>query len=300
MPLTMRDKPRFLVLMATENGQAFLNQQLKSVLGQRGVEVTLKVSDSCSTDSTFRILETFAQEHPNIELRYDAKSRARAEGLLDLVYGAEADDYDFIALADQKDVWHPDKLLAASRRISANTSRPELYYCGVREIDERGRTIGLGKEGARDCAAHPASLLLVRNWAPACTMVMNGALVKLLRSFSTRSPGRSCATWIHAVALYCGGFVYADLAHRYASARILPGEQAVPAEPPEAYTQMAGELLRGYAEEMLPETARLVSDVARRRQSIAARLRLRRNKDIVALSKEATRRLRRALLFNRI
>ena len=53
---------RVLVLMATHNGQEHLAEQLDSILGQEGVEVSLRISDDCSTDNTFRILETYASE----------------------------------------------------------------------------------------------------------------------------------------------------------------------------------------------------------------------------------------------
>lgn len=291
-------KPRILVLMTTHNGQAFLNQQLKSILGQRDVEVTLRVSDDCSTDNTYRILETFAAEHPNMELRYTGQNKGVDRNFMDLVYTAEADEYDYFAFADQDDVWHPRKLSIAAQHISANTSRPELYCADVRDIDERGKTIGFEYQPYRVCAEHPASLLLVRNWGLGCTMLMNGALVKLLRAHPVYDFGRRYDAWVHAVCLYCDGLVFSDLGHSYVKKRIV-GQKPSVEETPAQRTTMAVALLREYTDDMPSRTRVLVEDVANRQQSLAARIRLWRNGDIVAPTRWGTTRLRWKVLFNR-
>lgn len=172
---------RVLVLMATYNGQEHLAEQLDSILSQEGVEVFVRVSDDCSTDNTFRILETYASEHDNIEIIYNSTHQGKTRTIMQLVYDAPVEAYDYIALANQDDIWLSGKLAAGTDHISANTSRPELYYAGSVCIDARGRVIGDEFDGYEVCASHPGSLLLVRNWALGCTMLMNGALVKLLQ-----------------------------------------------------------------------------------------------------------------------
>lgn len=291
--------PRILVLMGARDGQAYLNQQLKSILAQQGVEVAVRACDDGSSDSTYRILETFAQDHPNIQPRYHAEPAGAWATLSELVQSAEADDFDYFAFSDQKDAWHAGKLAAAVRHISSNTSRPELYYANVRDIDERGQTIGLGQTGVQELAEHPESLLVVPNWAPGCTMVMNRALVKLLRAHPTDEVGRPYEAWVHATALYCGGFVYADHARHVASRRTVPGlfERE---RPDSGFSRMAGALVLAYPDDLTDEAAPLVHDVAEMGTNLAARLRLSRRKGIVAESPAATRALRRALLLNRL
>lgn len=219
---------RVLVLMATYNGQEHLAEQLDSILSQEGVEVFVRVSDDCSTDSTFRILETYASEHDNIEIIYNSTHQGKTRTIMQLVYDAPVEAYDYIALANQDDIWLSGKLAAGTDHISANTSRPELYYAGSVCIDARGRVIGDEFDGYEVCASHPGSLLLVRNWALGCTMLMNGALVKLLRHHPVFDFARSYDTWIHAVALYCDGYVFCDLPHCYVDRRLAPGQSVLP------------------------------------------------------------------------
>lgn len=289
---------RVLVLMATYNGQEHLAEQLDSILSQEGVEVFVRVSDDCSTDSTFRILETYASEHDNIEIIYNSTHQGKTRTIMQLVYDAPVEAYDYIALANQDDIWLSGKLAAGTDHISANTSRPELYYAGSVCIDARGRVIGDEFDGYEVCASHPGSLLLVRNWALGCTMLMNGALVKLLRHHPVFDFARSYDTWIHAVALYCDGYVFCDLPHCYVDRRLAPGQSVLPAcddldpELADQATTMARVLLREYERAMNPDAAKLVEAVAVRHVSAKARRFLAGRTDIMLPTNPRTSKLR--------
>lgn len=289
---------RVLVLMATYNGQEHLAEQLDSILSQEGVEVFVRVSDDCSTDNTFRILETYASEHDNIEIIYNSTHQGKTRTIMQLVYDAPVEEFDYIALANQDDIWLSGKLAAGTDHISANTSRPELYYAGSVCIDARGRVIGDEFDGYEVCASHPGSLLLVRNWALGCTMLMNGALVKLLRRRPVFDFARSYDTWIHAVALYCDGYVFCDLPHCYVDRRLAPGQSVLPAcddldpELADQATTMARVLLREYERAMNPDAAKLVEAVAVRHVSAKARRFLAGRTDIMLPTNPRTSRLR--------
>ena len=51
-----------LVLMSTYNGEAYLTEQVESILKQADVNVKLLVRDDGSTDNTLRILNKYATE----------------------------------------------------------------------------------------------------------------------------------------------------------------------------------------------------------------------------------------------
>ena len=289
---------RVLVLMATYNGQEHLAEQLDSILNQEGVEVFVRISDDCSTDNTFRILETYASEHDNVEIIYNSTHQGKTRTIMQLVYDAPVEAFDYIALANQDDIWLSGKLAAGTDHISANTSRPELYYAGSVCIDARGRAIGDEFDGYEVCASHPGSLLLVRNWALGCTMLMNGTLVKLLRRRPVFDFARSYDTWIHAVALYCDGYVFCDLPHCYVDRRLAPGQSVLPAcddldpELANQATTMARVLLREYERSMNPDAAKLVEAVAVRHVSAKARRFLAGRTDIMLPTNPRTSKLR--------
>lgn len=301
----MAARARVLVLMATHDGQEHLAEQLDSILDQEGVDVFLRISDDCSTDSTFRILETYASEHDNIEIIYNSTRQGVTNAIMRLVYDAPVEEYDFIALANQDDIWHPSKLAAGTDHISANTSRPELYYAGTTCIDARGRAVGDEFDGYEVCASHPGSLLLARNWALGCTMLMNGALVKLLRRRQIFDFARPFDAWIHAVALYCDGYVFCDLSHHYVDRRLADGETTLPAcddldpELADQCTTMARVLLREYERAMNPDAAKLVEAVAVRHVSAKARRFLAGRTDIMLPTNPRTSKLRWNILRNK-
>ncbi|WP_282851825.1 glycosyltransferase [Gulosibacter sediminis] len=109
--MTQSTLPRILVLLTTHNGAAFLEEQLDSVLSQRGVDVDVLVSDDASTDGTGKILA-----------RYAAAAGGRVRVLEPGVFGsatanffrimrdADVAGYDAVGFCDQDDVWVPGKL----------------------------------------------------------------------------------------------------------------------------------------------------------------------------------------------
>ena len=55
------------ILMATYNGEKYLEEQIDSILGQTYKNIRLIISDDCSTDNTKNILKKY-QEKENIEI----------------------------------------------------------------------------------------------------------------------------------------------------------------------------------------------------------------------------------------
>ena len=107
--------PRVLVLLATYRGQAFLDQQIASILWQVGVEVHVLARDDGSPDGTPDALAGWAARHPErTAIRQDAVRTGSASGnFLRLLAAAPLERFDFVAFADQDDVWFPDKLMRA-------------------------------------------------------------------------------------------------------------------------------------------------------------------------------------------
>ena len=54
-----------LVLMATYNGEEYLRCQIDSILNQKGVDVSILVSDDFSKDNTKNILEEYKNKYSN-------------------------------------------------------------------------------------------------------------------------------------------------------------------------------------------------------------------------------------------
>jgi rhamnosyltransferase len=103
--------PKVCVLLATYNGERWVEEQLRSILSQAGVEVTVYAADDCSTDATASLLRQFAAEHPNVHVLKPAPRRGSA--VLNFYYllkVVQFDAFDYVAFADQDDIWCDGRL----------------------------------------------------------------------------------------------------------------------------------------------------------------------------------------------
>ncbi|WP_087007568.1 glycosyltransferase [Gulosibacter sp. 10] len=101
--------PRILVLLATHNGEQFLAEQLDSVLNQRGVEVSVVVSDDASTDGTLAALDRYRGDG-RVRVLEPGEFGSSAANFFRLVREVPAEEYDAIGFCDQDDIWMPWKL----------------------------------------------------------------------------------------------------------------------------------------------------------------------------------------------
>lgn len=99
---------RFSVVMATWQGERFLPKQLASLLGQTRLPDELIVVDDRSEDRTLEIIDAFAASSPfPVHL---IRSEVRRGSTVAFGIGIAAAAGDLIALADQDDLWLPQKL----------------------------------------------------------------------------------------------------------------------------------------------------------------------------------------------
>ncbi len=100
------------VVMATYNGVEWVRQQLESILCQTGVNVTLYVSDDKSTDGTFEFLGEYSKADSRVRLLPQNKRYGSAgRNFYRLIIEVDFSCFDYVAFADQDDIWNSDKLI---------------------------------------------------------------------------------------------------------------------------------------------------------------------------------------------
>ena len=193
-----KSKPEVAVVMSTYNGARYLEEQVESILAQEGVDVRLYVRDDGSTDGTVEKLERWA-----------------SAGTLDLgvtrsfllLVSQVAERHPYVALADQDDVWHTNKLLRATTRLSElDPSLPAAYcseytYCD-QDLVPRGRS-HLNRIGV------DFQRMLYENVTSGNTMVMN----QLLACTVSQAGLEGVYThdwWVSLVATAIGTLVFDD------------------------------------------------------------------------------------------
>lgn len=101
-------KSTVAILLATYNGEKYLNEQIESILSQSYPNWHLYIRDDGSIDKTISIVKKFQNEYENITLLEDKKG---CLGVRDqFLYMLEVVDADYYMFCDQDDVWFPDKI----------------------------------------------------------------------------------------------------------------------------------------------------------------------------------------------
>lgn len=111
---------KIAVLLATYNGENYVERQIRSILSQSNVDVHVFVSDDRSTDRTPEKIRDICYKSPKVScISYDEKFGGAAKNFFSLVSRVDVADFDFVALADQDDIWHRDKLETAVDEMEA-------------------------------------------------------------------------------------------------------------------------------------------------------------------------------------
>ena len=114
-----------VILLATYQGAAHLQQQLDSLAAQTHADWSLIASDDGSTDATPAILARFADAHPRGRVRIVPGPRAGATAnFLSLL--EQVPEGAFAAFCDQDDLWFPPKLQRAVAAL-ADLTGPGHY-----------------------------------------------------------------------------------------------------------------------------------------------------------------------------
>lgn len=95
------------IAMATYNGEKFLREQLDSILTQTYPNLEIIICDDASTDATISILQEYASKDSRINIFINNQNIGLVknfEKALSLCSG------EYIALADQDDIWLPKKI----------------------------------------------------------------------------------------------------------------------------------------------------------------------------------------------
>ena len=95
------------VVMCTYNGEKYLREQIDSILGQTYPIYELLIVDDCSVDSTMDILVEYQNLYPNVHIVKNGCNLGVQENFRKAFFLAKG---EFIAIADQDDIWKPYKI----------------------------------------------------------------------------------------------------------------------------------------------------------------------------------------------
>lgn len=187
-------KRRVGVLLATYNSEAFLLEQLWSIINSVPTPSAIIVSDDNSTDSTDSILESVSREcsTKNIKLTVKKNSSGNSgvhgnfENLLRL---GLASDLEVFLLCDHDDIWFEGRVSKSLEALGVlegsgndQSSLPALIFSDLEVISEEGSLIAPSfarYQGLPDPRGQPLNRLLHQNVVTGCTTCFNRALLEV-------------------------------------------------------------------------------------------------------------------------
>lgn len=191
------------VALATYNGGRFLREQLDSIYAQTWPNIEVIVCDDSSSDDTVAILEEYRQSH---DLRYEVNDRnlgfvRNFERVLSRCSGS------FIALADQDDVWLPEKI----EKLLGSIGTASLIYSDAFLVDEDGVVLPgslVSTSGVRPVNGKEFEYFVCNACVTGCTALFRRELLDValpIPSYETYHDW-----WLAVVASRLNGVVYLD------------------------------------------------------------------------------------------
>ena len=193
------------VLIATFNGEKYLEEQLHSLESQTWPRIDLVVSDDGSMDGTLGKLDGFVRTWDRgtatvIQRQHSGfAENFRSLMTLDGIEG------DYVAYCDQDDIWEPDKLRKAIDWLDSQDPDVPALYCGRTRAFPSMQDKALSPLFTRPPSFRNA---LVQSIAGANTMVMNRAAFDVVCEATRRTGFVSHDWWTYLIVTGIGGKVY--------------------------------------------------------------------------------------------
>ena len=193
--------PDVEVLLATFNGESFITEFLDSLTRQVGVKIHLRVSDDASTDGTLRIAKSYQSRFESFSI-IKGPCDGPSSNFFSLIDRAT---FDFVALADQDDVWLPEHLINSVRRLKSDENPLTMTFCQVIEMGHSSSNNG--RIWPNMSSSPQFHEIFFQNFARGCTIVLKKELADLI-SKNSRGQAIMHDWWIYLVAKSCGSAIF--------------------------------------------------------------------------------------------
>ena len=97
------------VVMATYNGEKYIEKQLDSIIGQSRKPDEIVIADDCSKDKTIEIINNYADQHHDISWVIN-RNDCNSGYIKNFLSAINASSGEIIVLSDQDDIWSNDKI----------------------------------------------------------------------------------------------------------------------------------------------------------------------------------------------
>jgi len=200
---------RVTIIMATYNGEKYLEEQIESILSSSYREFKLYIVDDGSNDSTMEILHRYKMKYPDVI--HVSQNETNLGVTLNFLNAINNITSDYIMLCDQDDVWKKDKIAKTLNRmkqleVQFGKDLPVAVFTDAYVTDSNLNIIheSFFRSGRLNPRHTDLPHLLMENKLIGCTVMINGALRRILQSRPLPKYARFHDGWLGLIAASFG------------------------------------------------------------------------------------------------
>lgn len=183
------------ILLATHNGERYLEKQLDSLKNFNNVDVY--ASDDSSQDETINILKKY-----RLKKIFRNSFNSFTKNFSFLINKVDK-NYDFYAFCDQDDIWEKNKFVRSLKFLNNGYN---LYCSTTKIIDESGKLFDHSVKWKKKLSFKNA---LFQSISGGNTMVFDNEIMKLLKK-KTDLNFISHDWWVYIISSFAGKKIYFD------------------------------------------------------------------------------------------
>ena len=184
------------VLLTAFNGIKWIEEQVESIFYQKDVNIDIYISIDLSNDGTYEWCQELALKNSNVNiLPYGNHFGGAAKNFYRLIKEVDICKYDYISLADQDDIWLPDKISRAIKII--NVRGLDGYSSNVIAFWEDGR-----KQLIRKSYPQNKFDYYFESAGPGCTFLLKQQSLKKFKDFLIKNWTLVNEVSLHDVMIY--------------------------------------------------------------------------------------------------
>ena len=189
------------VLLATFNGEDYLEDQLSSIESQSEFVCKIYAIDNGSTDRTLSILNDFQSRGLVVKIG-NCNTPGATSVFFELL--TTAPEGEFVALSDQDDVWSAEKIKTLMNLIAHD--KPAISFSARTYVDAHGSVIGHSSPLRRGISWKNA---INQNVIPGNTMLLNPPAIALIKKFGKMKVVHY-DSWIYLLISVIGSITYSS------------------------------------------------------------------------------------------
>lgn len=140
--IPLQNIPSVHILLAAYNGGKYIREQLDSLLAQTYPNISIYIRDDGSRDDTVAIIQNYIANNTSSKRIVLLENGGVNLGCPASFYQIlkECPPADYYAFCDQDDIWFPDKIKWAVKKLEAEGQRdkPCAYFCGYEYCTDTG------------------------------------------------------------------------------------------------------------------------------------------------------------------